>query len=237
MRGRNILVSAADHQRSSTSASKSMGLHPHGKWESEIGTSYHQILQALYFPPRRAASTSCEHCRRPPLLLQHRQGNYAKFGLAPCRQTPPFSLLTSCDLECSKSCDVFNFFSFVDFLICRPPTFITHHSIHLISHHSMLVASNTSFDPPELVFTSDFPHRCRILCCRQILIFGEESLATKSLENLLLLLATLVAHGNYGLCSSLLADGIWILKCAMRWIAGMVFSSCCSLEELCQTSR
>ena len=45
LRGRNVRLSAADHQRCSTSASKSMGLHPHGKWESGIGTSYHQILQ------------------------------------------------------------------------------------------------------------------------------------------------------------------------------------------------
>ena len=138
-----------------------MDLYPYGKWESGIDTSYHQILQAPCVPPRSSASTSCEHCRRPSLLVQHRQGNYAKFGLALCRRTPPFSLLILCDFECSKSCDVFSFST------CRPSTFVSHHSIHLFGHQLMLVASNALSDPPRLLFTSVFLHRCRIPCCRQ----------------------------------------------------------------------
>ena len=148
-----------------------------GKWESGIGTSYHQILQMRCVPPRSAASTSCEHRRRPPLLIQHRQGNYAKYGLAPCRRTPPIPLLRLCDFECSKSCDVVNFFNFFNFSTCRPSTFVSHHSIHLFGHQSMLVASNAPSDPPRLVFTSVLLHRCRIPCCHQILTFGEEILA------------------------------------------------------------
>ncbi len=64
----------------------------------------------------------------------------------------------------------------------------------------MLVASNASSDPPELVFTSDFRRRCYPRRCRQIPISEEGNLAWNPAPgNPLLLLATLVAYGNRGL--------------------------------------
>ena len=142
-----------------------MDQHPHGKWESGIGTSYHQILQACCVPPYSATTTAAHST---PI-----NSNYAGFGLAPCRRTPPFPLLKSCDLECSNSCDVFNIFNFST---CRPATFVSHHSIHLIGHQSMLVASNALSDPPRPLFTSILHSRCCIPCCRQIWTCGEEIL-------------------------------------------------------------
>ena len=136
---------------------------------------------------------------RPPLLTQHRQGNYAKCGLAPCRRTPPFPLLTLCDFECSKSCDVFNIF---DFSTCRPSTFLSYLSIHLIfiDQRSSLAVSH-----PIL--------RCHYTQVFYIVVVayhaGIQNQPWSSVpRNPLLLLATLVAHGNHGLRSFLLAHGI-----------------------------
>ena len=84
----------------------------------------------------------------------------------------------------------------------------------------MLVAGNAPSDLPGLVFTSIFLHRCGIPCCRQIAIFGEwQPRAWNPAPRNPLLLATLVAHGNYGLCRFLLADRMCILECAMWRIA------------------
>ena len=49
--------------------------------------------------------------------------------------------------------------------------------IHLILYRPSLVASNTLFDAPEPLFTSDFHNRCRKHRCRQILTSGEKILA------------------------------------------------------------
>ena len=102
----------------------------------------------------------------------------------------------------------------------------------------MLVASNALSDPPRLVLTSVLLHHCRIPYCHQILTFGEEILAWNPAPgNPLLLLATLVAYGNRGLCRFLLANGMWILEDGSHaGKDGIGFSSFCSLEELCRVS-
>lgn len=121
-------------------------------------------------------------------------------------------------------------------------TFVSHHSIHLIGHQSMPVASNAPSDPPRLALTSVFLHRCRMPRCRQFPNSEEENLAwNPAPRNPLLLQATLVAHSNHGLCSFLLANGMWLLECGC-WNAqcdglqALVFLLSCSLEELCWTS-
>ena len=72
-----------------------------------------------------------------------RQGNYTKFRLAPCRQTPPFSLLKSCNLECSNSCNVFNFFDFSTFQYAdQRPSFLTFLFILLITDRCSTLATH-----------------------------------------------------------------------------------------------
>ena len=106
----------------------------------------------------------------------------------------------------------------------------------------MLVASNAPSDPPRLALTSVFLHRCRMPRCRQFPNSEKENLAwNPAPRNPLLLQATLVAHSNHGLCSFLLANGMWLLECGC-WNAqcdglqALVFLLSCSLEELCWTS-
>ncbi len=134
-----------------------------------------------------------------------RQGNYAKFGLALCRQTPPFPLLKSCNLECSSSCVVFNIF---DFLTCRLSIFLSHLSIHLI-----LIDQRSSLAMDHLIL------RCHYSQAYYIVVVTYHAVAKSRLPEkrswhgisyleILLLLATLVAYGNRGLCRFLLANGI-----------------------------
>ena len=100
---RNVLLSAADHWRC-----QELDLHSYENWE--YAQAITRFCRHYVFLPA-SASTSYEHCRRP-LLIQHRQGDYAKFELAPCRRTPPFPLLKSCNLRCFQH---FRFFDFSTF--------------------------------------------------------------------------------------------------------------------------
>ena len=123
-----------------------------------------------------------------------------------------FPLLTSCDFECSKSCDVFNFFNFFDFFDL--PTidlpFLPFYSPN--PYRPSLVASNTLSDPPEPLFTSVLCGRYYQHRCRQILTSREEILASWNSAPAPAPIppTTLVAHSNHGLCSFLLVDGMQV---------------------------
>ena len=112
-----------------------------------------------------SADAMCSSPHLHPTADDHRcsstrQGNYAKFGLAPCRQTPPFPLLESCNLECSNSCNVFDFFNFSTINL----SFLPFDSSN--TYRQTLVASYGPSDPPKLVFTSVLLSRCCMSCCR-----------------------------------------------------------------------
>ena len=114
-----------------------------------------------------------------------------------------FSFIDFCDIEYSTSCDFFDFPTF------RLQSLIPHHSIHLIHHRPMLVASNVPSDPPEPLFTRNLCGRCHQHRCRQILSSGEEILASKTnyVRN------SPVATTGYGRSYWLKEYGIWNTQC------------------------
>ena len=114
----------------------------------------------------------------------------------PCDSTSPcVDIFNAC-----KSFRLFQLFNFPTIDLPSSPLYSPN------PFQPTLIASNTLSDPPELLFTSVLCGRCHLHRCRQILTSGEER--SSAPVNSLLLLATLVAHGNHGLCSFLLANGM-----------------------------
>ena len=156
------------------------------------------------------------------------RGNYTICGLVhlPRRWN---ATIFYCDL--TSPC--FNLFGSCDFPTFRLSTMDLYWSPsnHPILYRPLLAASNVLPKRLRPLVASVLHSHCRIPCCHQILASGEKGLAPKTNHGalhpeILLLLATLVAYGNHGLCRFLLADEArWqymaICKpwqCAIQWI-------------------
>ena len=129
------------------------------------------LRTALDCPPNWVAST----CVSPGMRNQ-------MHGIPPCSTRPTLYPIGSSPMRpdatknlalfrlfrCLQIFNIFRLFDFSTDLLFLP-------SIQLILYRPSLVASNTSSDAPEPLFTSDFHNRCHKHRCRQIRLLKKKS--------------------------------------------------------------
>ena len=133
-----------------------------------IATSYHQILQACCVPPGSAATTAARSTPTRQLcqIWTSTMQADATISIAQILRFGMFKFL-----RCFQLLQLFN-------MSTTDLPFSPYQSPNL--YRPTLAASNGLSDPPRPLFTSKLHSRCCMLCCRQILTFGEKVLAPKT---------------------------------------------------------